>query len=148
MPPDGPHWGGKAVRQGVEKRRHSIEGVLVLQAEPGNRCQSHISLVLRLEARKGESRGCWSGAAATETSTPARPPLRAPGQSTGTTDNYFRWRTASNKHTPAETETLRLLTSPAIGMEKTLSQCSRVRRRMPLPSEPNTSASGPLRSVV
>lgn len=46
------------------------------------------------------------------------------------------------------TETFRLLTLPAIGNLARKSQCSRVSRRMPLPSAPITSTVGPLRSSL
>src|SRR3954462_3806896 len=51
-----------------------------------------------------------------------------------------RRRTDSNRHTPADTETLRLSTSPAIGIFTSRSHVSRVRRRMPSPSAPSTQA--------
>jgi|GEM_PF-3307583 len=60
---------------------------------------------------------------------------------------YERCRTASNKQTPEATETFKLLTVPAIGMFIRLSQCSRVRRRIPAPSAPITKPKGPLRST-
>ena len=55
-----------------------------------------------------------------------------------------RWRTISYKHTPVATETLRLDTLPAIGSFTSSSQFSRVRRRIPFPSAPITSAVGPV----
>jgi hypothetical protein len=60
-------------------------------------------------------------------------------------DNYFddsleRRRTESNKQIPAATETLRLPTSPAIGMRTSRSHFSRVSRRIPSPSAPSTHA--------
>src|SRR3990167_6792300 len=45
-----------------------------------------------------------------------------------------RWRSASNRHTPEATETLRLSTAPAIGMRTSTSQVLRVSARMPAPS--------------
>src|SRR3954468_3206721 len=48
-----------------------------------------------------------------------------------------RRRTDSKSTMPAATETLRLSTIPCIGMRTRKSQCSRVRRRMPSPSEPS-----------
>src|SRR5690606_39245474 len=57
-----------------------------------------------------------------------------------------RCRTASNRTTPAATETLRLSMSPGIGMRARPSQCSRVSRRRPSPSPPSTSATLPERS--
>lgn len=58
----------------------------------------------------------------------------------------WRWRTASNRQTPVATETFRLLTLPDIGNLTRKSQCSRVSRRMPLPSAPMIITSGPVRS--
>ena len=46
----------------------------------------------------------------------------------------------SKRTTPAATDTLRLSTSPRIGMRTSRSQLSRVRRRMPSPSAPSTQA--------
>ena len=51
-----------------------------------------------------------------------------------------RRRRASNRQTPAATETLRLSTVPCMGMLTSWSQVSRVRRRMPSPSAPSTQA--------
>jgi hypothetical protein len=68
-------------------------------------------------------------------------PLRA-----ADTASYFfteRCRTASYRQTPLATDTFRLSTLPAIGIFITISQVSRVRRRMPSPSAPITSATGP-----
>src|SRR5690606_37962851 len=59
---------------------------------------------------------------------------------------FSRCRTASNRATPVATETLRLSKPPGIGIFARLSQCSRVRWRMPLPSPPSTSATLPVRS--
>lgn len=74
-------------------------------------------------------------------------PKRAPSPGFGMAQaaRYFgaRCRTASNRHTPLATDTLRLSTVPAIGICITSSQVSRVRRRMPSPSAPMTSATGP-----
>src|SRR6218665_43129 len=47
---------------------------------------------------------------------------------------------------PLATETFRLSTAPCIGMRASSSHVLRVRSRMPLPSAPSTSATGPLRS--
>jgi hypothetical protein len=55
-------------------------------------------------------------------------------------DSFKRRRTESNKQIPAATDTLRLPTSPAIGMRTNKSHFSRVSRRMPSPSAPNTQA--------
>ena len=41
----------------------------------------------------------------------------ATGMNTAYTGYCWRWRTASNRQTPAATETFRLLTAPAMGME-------------------------------
>lgn len=57
---------------------------------------------------------------------------------------FRRCRRLSERHTPADTETLRLSTLPIIGMRMSSSQFSRVSRRMPSPSAPNTQARGPL----
>src|SRR5438067_7258466 len=57
-----------------------------------------------------------------------------------------RWRRASYRQTPDATDTFRLSTEPNIGMLTKRSQVSRVRRRMPSPSEPITSAVGPVKS--
>src|SRR3990172_11517450 len=51
---------------------------------------------------------------------------------------------ASNKHTPALTDTFKLSTLPSIGMRTSWSHVSRVRRRKPSPSAPSTQASPPL----
>jgi hypothetical protein len=59
----------------------------------------------------------------------------------------MRWRRASYRQTPEATETFRLSTEPNIGMLTSRSQVSRVRRRMPSPSEPITSAVGPVKSA-
>ena len=53
---------------------------------------------------------------------------------------FLRRRTDSKRHTPADTETLRLSTSPAIGIRTSKSQFSRVSRRIPSPSAPSTQA--------
>ena len=58
-------------------------------------------------------------------------------------DQPIRWRKASNRQTPAATETLRLSTAPAMGMRTSSSQCLRVSWRMPAPSAPSTSAHMP-----
>src|SRR5690606_16861875 len=47
-----------------------------------------------------------------------------------------RWRTASNRQMPAATDTLRLSTSPGMGMRTRPSQVSRVSRRRPSASPP------------
>ena len=57
-----------------------------------------------------------------------------------------RWRTASNRQTPAATDTFRLSMSPGIGMRTSPSQCSRVSRRRPSASPPRTRATLPFRS--
>ena len=54
-----------------------------------------------------------------------------------------RWRAASYRHTPLATETLRLSTAPFIGRWTSSSQLRAVSWRMPRPSAPRTSASGP-----
>ena len=51
-----------------------------------------------------------------------------------------RRRTDSNRQIPADTDTLRLSTSPCIGIFTSRSQDSRVSRRMPSPSAPSTQA--------
>src|SRR6185437_8380502 len=56
-------------------------------------------------------------------------------------------RRASNNTTPVATETLRLSIAPGMGIFAVKSQVSRVSRRMPSPSLPITSATGPLRSM-
>ena len=57
-----------------------------------------------------------------------------------------RCRRDSLSTMPVATDTFRLSTVPNIGMLTSRSQCSRVRRRMPSPSEPMTQASGPAAS--
>src|SRR5450830_1736579 len=57
-----------------------------------------------------------------------------------------RCRRASYRQTPDATETFRLSTEPNMGMLTRISQVSRVRRRMPSPSEPMTNAVGPEKS--
>src|SRR6202044_2231589 len=59
-----------------------------------------------------------------------------------------RWRPASNRAIPAATDTLSDSICPAMGMRTRKSQESRVRRRIPSPSAPSTSASGRLRSAA
>src|SRR5882762_9096236 len=66
----------------------------------------------------------------------------------GSAGQPARCRRASNRATPAATDTLRDCTRPAMGMRTRKSQRSRVRRRMPLPSAPSTSASGRFRSAA
>ena len=56
-------------------------------------------------------------------------------------------RTASNNATPVATDTLRLSSSPGIGIFTNWSQCSRVRRRRPSASPPSTRATLPLKSI-
>ena len=58
-----------------------------------------------------------------------------------------RWRSASNRHTPAATLTFRLSTAPCIGMRTRSSQLFFVSCRSPGPSAPSTSATGPRRST-
>ena len=60
---------------------------------------------------------------------------------------YPRWRTASYRHTPVATDTFRQGTLPSMGMRIRKSQFSSVRRRMPSPSAPITSAMPPFRSM-
>ena len=60
---------------------------------------------------------------------------------------FVRWRSASNRQTPAATDTLRLSTAPAIGIRTSWSQVLRVSWRMPSPSLPSTKAIGPVRSM-
>jgi len=55
-------------------------------------------------------------------------------------DQSARRRRDSNRQTPLATETFRLATLPRMGMRASISQRSRVRRRMPSPSEPSTQA--------
>ena len=86
-----------------------------------------------LPGRAGRGAGALKGAAAPQAA-------RAPG-------TQRRWRSASYRHTPAATLTFRLSTAPAMGMRTSSSQCRRVSWRMPLPSAPSTSATGPLRST-
>lgn len=52
----------------------------------------------------------------------------------------LRWRRVSLSTIPALTDTFRLSTLPSIGIDTSMSQCSRVSRRMPLPSAPITQA--------
>src|SRR6185312_12176648 len=59
----------------------------------------------------------------------------------------LRCRRTSNRATPVATETLRLSIAPGIGIFATKSHSSRVRWRMPSPSLPSTSATGPLKST-
>ena len=61
--------------------------------------------------------------------------------------NQLRWRSASYRHTPLATDTLRLSTAPCMGMLTSSSQVLRVSWRMPSPSAPSTRATGPLRST-
>lgn len=70
-------------------------------------------------------------------SRPARRTIRA---------QPVRWRSTSNSTTPVATETFKLSTLPRIGMRAMKSQFSRVSRRMPSPSLPMTTATGPLNS--
>src|SRR5690606_14715552 len=56
------------------------------------------------------------------------------------------WRTASNRTTPAATETFRLSTWPAMGIETSTSHDSRTSRRSPVPSLPSTIATGTVQS--
>jgi hypothetical protein len=53
-----------------------------------------------------------------------------------------RWRTASNSAIPVATDTFRLDTMPAIGIDTSRSQLSRTSRRSPVPSAPTTKAVG------
>ena len=58
------------------------------------------------------------------------------------------WRRISYRQTPVATETLSELTVPAIGIRSRKSHDSAVRRRMPRPSLPMTSATAPARSAT
>lgn len=56
-------------------------------------------------------------------------------------------RNDSNKNIPVATDTFKLDTDPCIGILTNISQLSRVNRRKPAPSAPNTIATDPVNST-
>src|SRR6187401_1075306 len=79
--------------------------------------------------------------------------MRPPPQGIETLHLYLgsvirRCRAASNKATPAATDTLRLSTCPAIGMRATRSHDSLTSLRRPVPSAPSTMALGSVQSTA